>query len=226
MFKSCVIIRKPRSTLYSYWLSVNLPNLMLSVLSLIDAKPNTLVEYVKRTGAALARNKGSDGKVSTRQLTSWRLWLMWLCWCDSVDWGYWLTMVKALYWQMKELLKHALLRLYKKICLGYREEEEEAEPIWSFAICISFNIALYSVETDHYQFSYKVIASVISIQMWTFWRKLICRWILNGIRNGQVIMGRAYSTNKKSGFHWWEEDEQNLPIPMMRWIGSELLTAR
>ena len=143
MFKSCVIIRKPRSTLYSYWLSVNLPNLMLSVLSLIDAKPNTLVEYVKRTGAALARNKGSDGKVSTRQLTSWRLGLMWLCWCDSVDWGYWLTMVKALYWQMKGLLKHALLSLneaYKKICLGYWEEEEEAEPIWSFAICIQYCI--------------------------------------------------------------------------------------
>ena len=70
VFESCVIIRKPRSTLYSHWLSVNLPNLMLSVLSLVDAKPNTLVEYVKRNGAALARNKGSDGEMSTRQLTS------------------------------------------------------------------------------------------------------------------------------------------------------------
>ena len=117
VFESSVIIRKPRSTLYSHWLSVNLPILLLSVLSLADAKPNTLVEYVKRIGAVLTRNKGSDGKVSTRQLTSWRLWLMWLCWCDSVDWGYWLTMVKALYWQMNELLKHALLRLTRKSAL-------------------------------------------------------------------------------------------------------------
>ena len=70
VFESSVIIRKPRSTLYSHWLSVNLPILLLSVLSLVDAKPNTLVEYVKRIGAVLARNKGSDGKVSTRQLTS------------------------------------------------------------------------------------------------------------------------------------------------------------
>ena len=62
---------KPNGTdLYSHWLSVNLPILLLSVLSLVDAKPNTLVEYIKRIGAVLARNKGSDGKVSTRQLTS------------------------------------------------------------------------------------------------------------------------------------------------------------
>ena len=62
---------KPNGTdLYSHWLSVNLPILLLSVLSLVDAKPNTLVEYIKRIGAVLARNKGNDGKVSTRQLIS------------------------------------------------------------------------------------------------------------------------------------------------------------
>ena len=127
-----------------HWLSVNLPIFLLSVLSLVDAKPNTLVDYVKRTGAALARNKSSDGKVSTRQLTSWRLWLMWLCWCDSVDWGYWLTMVKALYWQMKELLKHALWRLTRKSALDIERKKKKPSQ-YDLSLYLSHSILLCTV---------------------------------------------------------------------------------
>ena len=194
MFKSCVIIRKPRSTLYSYWLSVNLPNLMLSVLSLIDAKPNTLVDYVKRTGAALARNKGSDGKVSTRQLTSWRLTdvtltnvtlLMWLCWLRIlINHGEGLVLTNERVaeacviepqWGLQENLPWILR--------GRRRSR--ANMIFRYMYLIQY--CFVQCWDWSLPISYKVIASVISIQMWTFWRKMICRWILNGIRNGQAI---------------------------------------
>ena len=64
---------------------------------------------------------------------------------------------------MKELLKHALLRLTRKSALDIERKKKKPSQ-YNLSLYV-FNIALYSVETDHYQFSYKVIASVVSIQM-------------------------------------------------------------
>ena len=216
MFKSCVIIRKPRSTLYSYWLSVNLPNLMLSVLSLIDAKPNTLVEYVKRIGAVLARNKGSNGKVSTRQLTSWRLTdvtltnvtlLMWLCW-------------------LRILINHGegLVLTNERVA-----EACVIEPQWGLQENLPW--ILRGRRRSRANIIFRYMYSIL--HRWEEWIPSMGRVDSIDGKSGFhrweeeiPLMGRADSTNRKSGFHWWEEDEQNLLIPLMRWIGSELPTAR
>ena len=155
VFESCVIIRKPRSTLYSHWLSVNLPNLMLSVLSLVDAKPNTgRICQANRCCSCEEQGQWWESVNQTadflKTLTDVTL-LMWLCWLRIL-----INHGESLVLTNKGVAEACVVEAYKKICLGYGEEEEEAEPIWSFAICISFNIALYSVETDHYHFLTKL----------------------------------------------------------------------
>ena len=77
--------------------------------------------------------------------------LMWLCWLRIL-----INHGESLVLTNERVAEACVIEAYKKICLGYREEEGEAKPIWSFTICISFNIALYSVETDHYQFLTKL----------------------------------------------------------------------
>ena len=55
------------------------------------------------------------------------------------------------------------MRLTRKSALDIERKKKKPSQ-YNLSLYV-FNIALYSVKTDHYQFSYKVIASVISIQM-------------------------------------------------------------